>query len=86
MKFLQFRRLFILLTVIAISASTALAEKPESAKIRVNVTPSEAYIFIDGQAYTHRSHTLRLAPGEYTIGGLQLRLYAAGPEAHLERG
>ncbi|MGH9635407.1 MAG: PEGA domain-containing protein [Candidatus Angelobacter sp.] len=68
MKFLQFRRLFILLTVIAISASTALAEKPESAKIRVNVTPSEAYIFIDGQAYTHRSHTLRLAPGEYTIG------------------
>ncbi len=68
MKSLLFRRLFVLLTVIAISASMAFAEKPESAKIRVNVTPSEAYIFIDGQPYTHRSHTLRLTPGEYTIG------------------
>ncbi|MGB9120574.1 MAG: PEGA domain-containing protein [Candidatus Angelobacter sp.] len=68
MKSLLFRRLFVLLTVVAISASMAFAEKPENAKIRVNVTPSEAYIFIDGQPYAHRSHTLRLAPGEYTIG------------------
>ena len=68
MKSLLFRRLFVLLTVVAISASVAFAEMPENAKIRVNVTPSEAYIFINGQPYTHRSATLRLAPGEYTIG------------------
>jgi hypothetical protein len=68
MKSLTFRRLIVLLTFLAVSASIAFAEKPNIAKVRVNVTPSEAYIFLDGQPYTHRSHTLRLAPGDYTIG------------------
>jgi PEGA domain-containing protein len=68
MKSLTFRRLIVLVTFLALTASVAFAEKPNIAKVRVNVTPSEAYIFIDGQPYTHRSHTLRLAPGEYTIG------------------
>lgn len=68
MKFLQIRRLFVLFTLLAITASLAIAEKHDVAKVRVNVTPSEAYIFIDGQPFTHRSHTLRMAPGEYTIG------------------
>lgn len=62
------RRLFVFLTFLTITASLAFAEKPENAKVRVNVTPSEAYIFINGQPFTHRSHTLRLDPGEYTIG------------------
>ena len=68
MKSLTFRRLIVLLTFLAVTASIALAEKPNIAKVRVNVTPSEAYIFLDGQPYTHRSHTLRLVPGDYTIG------------------
>ncbi|HET9165785.1 MAG TPA: PEGA domain-containing protein, partial [Candidatus Angelobacter sp.] len=68
MKSLTFRRLIVLVTFLAVTASIAFAEKPNIAKVRVNVTPSEAYIFLDGQPYTHRSHTLRLAPGDYTIG------------------
>jgi hypothetical protein len=68
MKSLTFRRLIVLLTFLAVTASIAFAEKPNIAKVRINVTPSEAYIFLDGQPYTHRSHTLRLAPGDYTIG------------------
>jgi hypothetical protein len=68
MKSLTFRRLIVLLTFLAVTASIALAEKPNIAKVRVNVTPSEAYIFLDGKPYTHRSHTLRLVPGDYTIG------------------
>jgi len=68
MKVQQFRRLLIVLAFFTIAASFAFAEKPNVAKLRVNVTPSEAYIFIDGQPYTHRSHTLRLTPGDYTIG------------------
>lgn len=35
--------------------------------IRVNVTPEEAYIFVDGQPLIHRSNTLNLSPGEHTI-------------------
>ena len=68
MKFPKFRRSFVILALLAITAPLALAQKPENATVRVNVTPGEAYIFIDGQPYTHRSHTLRMAPGEYTIG------------------
>lgn len=68
MKFLTIRRLLVFFTLFAITASVAFAEKHDVAKVRVNVTPSEAYIFIDGQPFTHRSHTLRMAPGEYTIG------------------
>ena len=55
MKSLTFRRLIVLLTFLAVTASIALAEKPNIAKVRVNVTPSEAYIFLDGQPYTHRA-------------------------------
>jgi len=68
MKYSSLRRIAFVLSILLITASVAYAEKPEMAKIRVNVSPSEAYIFIDGNPYTHRSHTLRLTPGEYTIG------------------
>ncbi len=63
-----FRRIAFILSLLTITAALAYAEKPDMAKIRVNVSPSEAYIFINGEPYTHRSHTLRLTPGEYTIG------------------
>lgn len=68
MKYSLFRRVAFILTFLMIAASIGYAEKSEMAKIRVNVSPSEAYIFINGNPYTHRSHTLRLTPGEYTIG------------------
>jgi hypothetical protein len=68
MNYSLFRRIVFILGFFAVSVVLAYAEKPEMAKIRVNVSPSEAYIFIDGAPYTHRSHTLRLTPGEYTIG------------------
>lgn len=68
MKLSTFRRIALALAVLMVSATISYAEGPDVAKVRVNVSPSEAYIFIDGNPYIHRSHTLRLAPGEYTIG------------------
>jgi PEGA domain-containing protein len=68
MKYSPFRRVAFILTFLMIATFVAYAEKPETAVIRVNVSPSEAYIFIDGNPYIHRSQTLRLTPGEYTIG------------------
>src|SRR5947209_4638017 len=65
---MNFRRLFVILTFLVTMLATAFSLEEKVAKVRVNVTPSEAYIFLDGQPYTHRSHTLRLTPGEYTIG------------------
>jgi len=68
MKYSTFRRIALALAVVIMSAAAGYAEKSDIAKVRVNVSPSEAYIFIDGNPYIHRSHTLRLAPGDYTIG------------------
>lgn len=36
--------------------------------IRVNVSPEEAYIFVDGYPIVHRSNTLNILPGEHTVG------------------
>lgn len=36
-------------------------------EVRVKVFPEEAYIFVDGKPAAHRNHTLKLAPGDYTI-------------------
>ena len=41
MKFLQFRRLIVLVTFLAVAASSAFAEKSNTAKLRVNVTPAK---------------------------------------------
>lgn len=41
--------------------------KADVGKVRVNVSPEEAYIFADGKPYRHRSTTLKLSPGEHTI-------------------
>src|SRR5262249_19674652 len=42
-------------------------DKTEVGKVRVRVSPEEAYIFVDGKPYRHRSTTLVLPPGEHTI-------------------
>lgn len=60
--------------LIAVSASVLLWLTPvvaqssqDTAKLRVDVQPKQAYVFVDGKAINDGSHTLRLAPGEHTI-------------------
>jgi hypothetical protein len=50
-------------------AQTEPAKSTSSSKgeVRVKVFPEEAYIFVNGKPWTHRTHTLKLAPGDYTI-------------------
>lgn len=46
----------------------AQSDKPEdTGRVRVNVMPEEAYIWVDDKAAGHRSSTLKLAPGEHKI-------------------
>jgi len=68
MSFTQFRRLFVLAAFLIAVVGLAFAQQPGPAKVNVTVLPEEAYIFIDGHPYDHRSQTLSLVPGEYTIG------------------
>jgi hypothetical protein len=68
MKLTQIRRLTAFVAFLILIAGLSAAQQPGTAKVQVTVSPEEAYIFIDGHPYDHRSQTLNLAPGEYTLG------------------
>jgi hypothetical protein len=40
----------------------------EDAKVRINVKPNQAYIFVDGTPFGDSSRTFSVAPGKHTIG------------------
>ena len=68
MNFIQVRRLFVLALFLITAVGSSFAQQPGAAKVRVEVMPEEAYIFVNGHPYDHRSQTINLAPGDYTIG------------------
>ena len=40
----------------------------KDAKVRINVHPKQAYVFVDGVPFRDGSQTIRVAPGHHTIG------------------
>jgi hypothetical protein len=68
MNFIQVRRLFAVAIFLITAVGFSFAQQPGAAKVRVEVSPEEAYIFVNGHPYNHRSQTISLAPGDYTIG------------------
>lgn len=68
MNFIQVRRLFVLALFLITAVGSSFAQQSGVAKVRVEVSPEEAYIFVNGHPYDHRSQTISLAPGDYTIG------------------
>ena len=58
-------RFVIIAAVLALGVSIASAQ---DASVKVRVSPPEAYIFVDGQPFAHRSQTINLSAGEHTIG------------------
>jgi len=60
-----------LLTLSAVSllwANPAVAQSSQdTSKLKIHVEPKQAYIFVDGTAIRHGSHTIRLTPGDHTV-------------------
>jgi PEGA domain len=79
----SFRRLLTSAIFFLVISSLAVAQE---GKIRVNVTPEEAYIFVDGQPVTHRSNTLTLSPGEHTIGVYNYGFVPQVQKIYIEKG
>jgi OmpA family/PEGA domain len=49
-------------------ANPALAHSSQdTAKLKIHVEPRQAYIFVDGKAIRHGSHTIRLTAGDHSI-------------------
>lgn len=64
----KIRRLFAFAALLAFCGITVMAIAQDTATVKVRVSPPEAYIFVDGQPFTHRSQTISLSAGEHTIG------------------
>jgi flagellar motor protein MotB len=69
------RRLFVIAALFAFGVWPALAQNAtvqekgvQDASVKVRVSPPEAYIFVDGQPFAHRSRTIVLPAGDHTIG------------------
>ena len=55
-----------LVTVVALmSAAPALAQ---DGKLKIKVTPKQAYVFVDGNAVREGSHTMKLPAGKHSVG------------------
>jgi PEGA domain-containing protein len=79
----SFRRFLASAIFFLVIFSLAVAEE---GKIRVNVTPEEAYIFVDGQPFVHRSNTLTLSTGDHTIGVYNYGYVPQVQKVYIEKG
>jgi hypothetical protein len=63
------------------AAQDANSKQPthDAGEVYVNVSPEEAYIWVDGKPVTHRNSILKLAPGEHMIAVYN---YGYLPEVH----
>src|SRR5271170_6370295 len=55
---------FTLAVAIAILASASFAQ---DGKLKIKVTPPQAYVFVDGNAINDGSHEIKLAAGKHTV-------------------
>ncbi len=78
------RRFFVIAALLAFGATFAVSQ--ENATVKVRVSPPEAYIFVDGQPFAHRSQTISLTPGQHTIGVYNYGFVGQSQTVNLEPG
>jgi len=61
------RRLGYLLTLVLAIALGATASLAQDGKLKIKVTPKQAYVFVDGQAIREGSQSINLAAGQHTV-------------------
>jgi len=61
------QRLAHLLTLVLAIALFATAGFAQDGKLKIKVTPAQAYVFVDGNAIREGSHSLSLSPGKHTV-------------------
>lgn len=69
----------IFLVIAATNLSIAADEGEGTGTVRVNVSPEEAYIWVDGKPVTHRSTSIHLPPGEHKVAVYN---YGYKPQVH----
>src|ERR1700685_2630816 len=60
----RFGIIFTLALAVALSATASFAQ---DGKLKLKVTPSQGYLFVDGKAIREGSHSISLAAGKHTV-------------------
>jgi OmpA family/PEGA domain len=61
------RRLVYVFTLVVAIALGATAGFAQDGKLKIKVTPSQAYVFVDGNAIREGSHSIPLSAGKHTV-------------------
>jgi hypothetical protein len=64
---MQMRRFGYFLTLVLAIVLCAAASFAQDGKLKMKVTPKQAYVFVDGQAIREGSRTVSLSPGKHTV-------------------
>jgi OmpA family/PEGA domain len=64
---MQMRRFAYLTTLLVAMALATTASFAQEGKLKIKVTPPQAYVFVDGQAINHGSRSIALSAGKHTI-------------------
>ena len=64
---MQMRRLGYLLTLVLATIFCATSGFAQDGKLKIKVTPKQAYVFVDGQAIRDGSQSIPLTPGKHTV-------------------
>jgi len=86
------RMMFTKVSLLALCASAflwlnpAIARSQDSAKLKVDAQPKQAYVFVDGKAIRAGSHAIHLTPGMHTIAVRNYGYTANTQKAQLTSG
>ena len=80
------RRLVYLLTLVMAIALSATAGFAQDGKLKIKVTPKQAYVFVDGNAIKEGSQSISLSPGKHTVVVVNYGYKIATEDVTIEAG
>jgi OmpA family/PEGA domain len=80
------RRLGHILTLAVAIALCASAGFAQDGKLKMKVTPSQAYVFVDGNAIREGSHSVRVSPGKHTVVVVNYGYKISTQDVNIESG
>lgn len=80
------RRLGYVFTLAVAIAMLASATFAQEGKLKIKVTPPQAYLFVDGNAINDGSHTIKLAAGKHTVVVVNYGYKISSQDVNIEAG
>jgi len=80
------RRLFRTLTLVIAVAIGAPAVFAQDGTLKPNLTPKQAYVFVDGNAIREGNHAIKLSPGKHTVVVVNYGYKSVTQDVNIEAG